>query len=97
MQTNNCGQAYFAIQFAGVNALGQGDYVNGFAPTCNVADDLEHPLGDSSERLLSAALGYRISGTCPASSVTQSTAPRYTAAAVKEVYRAPWRDTRIRK
>ncbi len=33
---------------------------------CAVADDYSHELGDSSEALLSAALGYGSGGTCPA-------------------------------
>ena len=36
---DNCGTTYFAIQFQGVNQLGFGDYADGIAPTCAVADD----------------------------------------------------------
>ncbi len=97
MQTDNCGQAYFAIEFSGVNANGQGNYVNGFTPTCAVADDLERPLGDTSERLLATALGYRTSGTCPAISFTKSMSGKYMPVPTTEVYRAPWRDIRIHK
>ena len=35
--TDNCDTTYFAIQFQGVNQLGQGDYADGFAPTCAAA------------------------------------------------------------
>lgn len=66
VQTNNCGNAYFAIQFQGVNNVGFGDYTNGFAPTCVVADDFGRALGDSNEGRLSATLAYSRSGTCPA-------------------------------
>jgi carboxyl-terminal processing protease len=62
----NCGTTYFTIQFHGVNDKGYGDYADGFQPTCDVADDLAHPLGDSSESLLAAALNYRATGVCPA-------------------------------
>jgi carboxyl-terminal processing protease len=62
----NCGTTYFAIQFQGVNAKGFGDFADGFAPTCTVSDDLSHPLGDTSEGLLAAALAYRSSNSCPA-------------------------------
>lgn len=96
-QTNNCGEAYFAIQFVGVNAIGYGDYVNGFTPACSAADDLEHPLGDGGERLLSTALGYRATGACPAAAMTQSQTGRYAPAATSEMYRAPWRDNRVRQ
>ncbi len=52
IQQDNCDTSYFAIQFDGVNAAGTGSYTNGFAPACSVADDLDHALGDRSERLL---------------------------------------------
>jgi carboxyl-terminal processing protease len=64
MQTNYDQQAYFAIQFEGVNAAGTDDYKSGFAPTCQVADDLNYPLGDSREARLNAAL-YYMSNSCP--------------------------------
>jgi carboxyl-terminal processing protease len=64
----NCGTTYFSIEFKGVNAKGFGDYSDGIAPTCSVADDLGHALGDSNEALLATALSYRQSGTCPARS-----------------------------
>ena len=64
---DNCGTTYFAIQFKGVNQQGFGDYDDGFAPTCPVADDFEHALGDSNEALLATALSLRANGVCPAS------------------------------
>lgn len=64
-QTNNCAQAYFAIDFQGVNELQQGGYVNGFAPTCTVRDDFEHALGDPNEAVFRGAVNYRATGTCP--------------------------------
>ena len=66
IQTNNCANAYFAIQFQGVNNVGFGDYTNGFAPTCVVADDFGRALGDRNEGRLSATLAYSRGGTCPA-------------------------------
>jgi carboxyl-terminal processing protease len=65
---DNCGTTYFAIQMQGSNHKGFGDYVDGFQPTCRAADDFGHALGDTSERLLSAALSYRANGVCPAPS-----------------------------
>lgn len=62
----NCGTTYFAIQTQGVNEKGFGDYADGFQPTCKADDDLDHALGDTSERLLSTALSYRANGVCPA-------------------------------
>jgi C-terminal processing protease CtpA/Prc len=64
----NCGTTYFSIEFKGVNAKGFGDYSDGIAPTCSVADDLTRELGDASEALLSTALSYRQTGACPARS-----------------------------
>nr|WP_314546655.1 S41 family peptidase [uncultured Massilia sp.] len=64
---DNCGTTYFSIEFAGVNAKGFGDFADGFAPTCTVADDLSHAVGDPAEGMLAAALSYRASGTCPTS------------------------------
>jgi carboxyl-terminal processing protease len=66
----NCGTTYFSIEFKGVNAKGVGDYDNGFAPTCAVADDLTRELGDTNESLLATALSYRANGVCPAQART---------------------------
>jgi C-terminal processing protease CtpA/Prc len=76
---DNCGTTYFTIQFRGENALGFGDYTDGFSPTnttsdigtvvpgCSVADDFSEQLGNPAENRLAAALAYRqIPGTCPA-------------------------------
>jgi C-terminal processing protease CtpA/Prc len=69
---DNCGTTYFAIEFQGVNNKGFGDYADGFAPTCNVADDLQHAVGDTNEGLLAAALRYRATGVCPTASAGSS-------------------------
>ncbi len=95
VQTNNCEQAYFAIQFRGVNANGDGNYENGIAPTCAAKDDLDHPLGNSNESMLASALSYRTDGTCPVTSFTQSRSAHYAPPSTKQVYRAPWRENRI--
>lgn len=63
---DNCGTTYFSIEFQGVNAKGYGDFADGFAPTCKVADDLSRAQGDPAEGMLAAALNYRSSGVCPA-------------------------------
>jgi hypothetical protein len=76
---DNCGTTYFSIQFQGLNAMGNGDYPDGFAannqsgpssiklPGCSVADDLTKQFGDPTEGRLKAALDFRASGntTCP--------------------------------
>lgn len=75
--TDNCGTTYFTIQFKGKNALGFGDYSDGFSPAnttglsgtllpgCSVADDFTAALGDPAENRLAAALAYRETGICP--------------------------------
>jgi len=86
---DNCGTTYFAVQFQGVNDKGFGDYANGFQPTCRVNDDLERPVGDTGEGMLSAALSYRASGFCPATAsrfaAGTSSALRPVRAAVKQI------------
>ncbi|MCL1057237.1 S41 family peptidase [Shewanella gelidimarina] len=75
--TPNCDTTYFTIQFKGVNDKGFGEYSDGFVPStsptlasqvqgCMLDDDLGHALGDTDERLLSAALYYRNNERCPA-------------------------------
>ena len=61
---DNCGTTYFAIQFQGINSKGFGDYADGFTPTCSVADDFSHALGDPAENQLEVALGLRNQGMC---------------------------------
>lgn len=78
MPTDNCGTTYYTIQFQGVNEKGFGDYADGFKakanpnplyddelPGCEVDDDYEHQLGDTSEAMLSTALERLNSGSCP--------------------------------
>ena len=71
---DNCNTTYFAIQFQGVNQLGFGDYADGFAPNCTVADDYNHALGDPAEGRLAAALYLRANGVCQPGTGTTVTA-----------------------
>jgi hypothetical protein len=71
---DNCGTTYFSIQFRGVNALGFGDYADGFSatraaadaqanlPGCAANEDFSHDLGDTLEERLRVAIAYRQSG-----------------------------------
>ena len=70
---DNCGTTYFSIEFHSVNALGFGDYPNGFSigsgsgatfPGCPVTDDFTHALGDPNESLLFVATGYAQTQAC---------------------------------
>jgi hypothetical protein len=97
--TDNCGQTYYTIQFQGQNDKGFGDFADGFVPAnssapfgvkvagCQVADDYTRELGEESEGLLSAALSYRETGSCPtATAKTDETTRRvmYEASALDE-------------
>ena len=71
----NCGRAYFPIEFQGTNAKGFGDYSAGFAPTCAARDDLDHTLGQTDEGQLAVALRHLDTGQC-SSAQTQAFMPR---------------------
>ncbi len=64
-QKNNCGMAFFPIEFKGSNAKGLGDYTVGFAPTCAVTDNPTVFAGSAGDPLLNAALYHSDHGTCP--------------------------------
>ena len=66
---DNCGVSYFPIEFKGVNALGFGDYSDGFSPTCAVSDDFSKQLGDPAEGQLAGALKYQSAGVCPSTAL----------------------------
>lgn len=76
--TDNCGTTYFTIQFQSINAVGFGDYQDGFVPSqnplvgeqvqgCEVEDDFSQALGNENEALLATALGFMVDGVaaCP--------------------------------
>ena len=86
---DNCGTTYFAIQFQGVNQQGFGDYGDGFAPTCAVADDFGHALGDPAEARLAAALNLRSTGACPAAAKGAAEAQQKAEAAGMPYLRRP--------
>jgi len=72
-QKNNCGLAYFPIEFQGTNAKGFGDYTTGFAATCEVQDNASVSAGSSGDPLLAAAKSYIDSGACPAGTAPSTT------------------------
>ena len=69
--TDNCGTLYFSINFRGINAKGEADFEDGFTPTCLVAEDFNHQLGDPEEVILKTALAYRADGVCPSTESTE--------------------------
>lgn len=69
-QRDNCGLAYFPIEFKGTNAKGFGDYTTGIAPTCAVQDNRTVSAGSASDPLLSGALTFIDTGACPTGTAT---------------------------
>ncbi len=53
------------VTFESVNSLGAGQYFDGLAVNCTVADDLGFVIGDPAEASLAAALGIIETGSCP--------------------------------
>jgi hypothetical protein len=67
---DNCGFAYFPIEFQGFNNKGFGDYTTGFRPTCTVTDNPLATRGGTADPLLAAALVHADTGACPAGTAT---------------------------
>jgi carboxyl-terminal processing protease len=65
LPVSSCGTTYSVVNFESVNERYEGRYFDGFAATCPVADDLQHPLGAPAEALLSAAREFADTGQCP--------------------------------
>jgi hypothetical protein len=63
---DNCGLAYFPIEFQGTNAKGAGGYTSGFTPTCTVQANPAAVTGGPNDRLLNTALFHIDNGFCPA-------------------------------
>jgi len=82
----NCGITYVPLHFRGVNAAGFGDFDDGLVPNtpigatglvipgCDVVDDFAAPLGDPSEALLSAAISFANTGSCPSTATAKTDA-----------------------
>lgn len=64
-ERDNCGYAFFPVEFQGFNAKGFGDYTAGFQPTCAVADAPNQPRGSATDPVFAAALVHVDSGACP--------------------------------
>jgi hypothetical protein len=62
---NQCGTTYSIVNFESLNALGQGRYFDGFAPTCVVAEDWRSPTDSPQDALTAAALRHSQTGQCP--------------------------------
>jgi hypothetical protein len=68
---DNCGLAFFAIEFQGYNARNFGDYAAGIKATCPVADNFLSVLGSTTEPLLAGALFHIDTGSCPVAAATK--------------------------
>lgn len=85
----NCGIVYQTVVFSNENAMGFGDYINGFRPThsqeletatelpgCFAEENFNHQLGSAEETLVATALHWHDSGTCPSLSHATVTVQR---------------------
>ncbi|HET7868005.1 MAG TPA: S41 family peptidase [Burkholderiaceae bacterium] len=72
---DNCTLSYFPLEFEGRNQKGQVVPLSGLTPTasCESSDDLDHELGDPSERMLSLSISYMTRGACTATTGSAST------------------------
>jgi carboxyl-terminal processing protease len=107
---DNCGTTYFSIQFKGVNALGFGDYPDGFSatratgdpqaklPGCAANEDYAHDLGDPQEERLRVAMAYRQSenNICTGTGLLlQADEPAVEGGLPLKAPEEPWRHNRI--
>lgn len=60
-----CSRSWSIVNFESVNALGEGRYWDGFAPTCAVAEDFQSPMNASADSLFGAALARADGNACP--------------------------------
>lgn len=60
-----CGETYNVVNFETVNASGEGRYFDGFAPSCEVAEDFTQPMGGDADPLLSTARDHADGVACP--------------------------------
>ncbi len=92
---DNCGTTYSSIEIKAANNVGFGDYVDGFAPTCAVADDFTKELGDPTEARLAAALSYRQTGICPVQKSSRFGSSIIDREAEPKLLRPAWKESLI--
>jgi carboxyl-terminal processing protease len=59
-----CDRVLRPVSFRTVNAVGNTDFFDGFAPDCQAADDLDGAFGDPSEASLAESIYYLENGAC---------------------------------
>ena len=98
---DNCGLAFFAIEFQGYNAKNFADYTGGIRATCPVADNTNSLLGSNDEPLLAAALHHIDTGSCAAAAPRQSVISQRLPASAREhvplTPRQPWTGRLLRQ
>lgn len=67
-----CDRVLRAVSFRTVNAVGNTDFFDGFAPDCQAADDIDHVFGDAAEASLAEAIHYLETGACTATAAAPS-------------------------
>ncbi len=82
-----CDRILYPVAFTLRNALQQGDYFEGFAPSCVAGDDLDRQIGDPEEASLREAFRFIRSGECDAPAPVTAEAMR-----ARKIIRdrAPW-------
>jgi len=83
---DNCGKAYFPIEFQLTNSAGEGNYTNGFPVQCPVQENPTTALGSTGEPLLAGALHHIDTGSCP---VVASTAVQVRGASRASLFDRP--------
>ena len=98
---DNCGLAFFAIEFQGYNAKNFADYTGGIRATCAVADNTNSLLGSNDEPLLAAALHHIDTGSCAAAAPRQSVISQQLPGSAREhvplMPRQPWNGRLLRQ
>ncbi len=75
-QDDGVGFTYSIVNFEGVNALNQGRYFDGLAPTCAVAEDFSKGIGALDDPLLVAAAFHADGGACPVAAARETAQSR---------------------
>jgi len=70
LPTSACGRTYSVVNFESVNALNEGRYFDGLAPTCPVAEDFRAAMGSAADPLWVAATHLADKGACPSAAAS---------------------------
>ena len=67
MPDEYCDMVLSAINFRAVNSIGQGEYFDGLAPTCDVQDEIVADWGSLQDPVFAEAVSYLNTGSCSTS------------------------------